>query len=92
MKDFHHPVEEVPGLVGELYSLVGLFEALFPGRRFTPDSPGRKHRRGHSSASLQPGATAKTQGHDARSASGALVEIKATQGSSVALREQPNTS
>lgn len=86
-----HPVEEVPGLVGQLYSLVAQLEALFPGRRFTPD--------GHLVGSIGEVIAAhrygldllphSARGHDARSASGVLVEIKATQGSSVALREEP---
>ena len=91
MTDPRHPVKEVPGLVGQLYELVAQLEALFPGRRFTPD--------GHLVGSIGEVIAAhryglellphSAQGHDARSASGALVEIKATQGSSVALREQP---
>lgn len=92
MTDPRHPVEHVPGLVGQLYELVAQLEAFFPGRRFTPD--------GHLVGSIGEVIAAyryglellphSAQGHDARSASGALVEIKATQGSSVALREQPN--
>ena len=92
MTDPRHPVEEVPGLVGQLYALVGQLEALFPGRRFTPD--------GHLVGSIGEVIAAhryglellphSAQGHDACSASGLLVEIKATQGSSVALRELPN--
>lgn len=92
MQDSPHPVDSVPGLVGQLYALVAEFEALFPGRRFTPD--------GHLVGSIGEVIAAhryglellrhSAQGHDARSVSGALVEIKATQGSSVALREEPN--
>lgn len=92
MTDPRHPVEEVPGLVGQLYELVAQLEGLFPGRRFTPD--------GHLIGSIGEVIAAhryglellphSAQGHDARSASGTLVEIKATQGSSVALRERPN--
>lgn len=91
MERSRHPIEEVPGLVGQLYYLVAQFEALFPGRRFTPD--------GHLVGSIGEVIAAhrygldllphSARGHDARSASGALVEIKATQGSSVALREEP---
>ena len=92
MQDLPHPVDSVPGLVGQLYALVAQFEALFPGRRFTPD--------GHLVGSIGEVIAAhryglellrhSAQGHDARSTSGALVEIKATQGNSVALREPPN--
>ncbi len=28
---------EVPALLGNLYSIVARLEALFPGRKFTPD-------------------------------------------------------
>ena len=91
MEKYRHPVEDVPDLVCQLYSLVAQFEALFPGRRFTPD--------GHLVGSIGEVIAAhryglellphSARGHDACSASGTLVEIKATQGSSVALREQP---
>jgi hypothetical protein len=85
-------IEQVPKLVEQLYALVAEFEALFPGRRFTPDghlvgSIGEvvaAHRYG---LTLTP---ASTQGHDAISATGIKVEVKATQGSSVALREEPH--
>ena len=91
MTELRHPVDEVPALVGQLYELVAQFELLFPGRRFTPD--------GHLVGSIGEVIAAHRyglqllphshQGHDARAPSGVLVEIKATQGSSVALREQP---
>jgi len=91
MTDIRHPVDEVPALVGQLYDLVAQFELLFPGRRFTPD--------GHLVGSIGEVIAAHRygldllahshQGHDARSPSGVLVEIKATQGSSVALRDKP---
>lgn len=92
MTDSNHPVEKVPGLVSELYALVTRLETLFPGRRFTPDghlvgSIGEVIAAHRYSLELLPHSA---QGHDAIAASGALVEIKATQGSSVALREQPN--
>lgn len=86
-----HPTQRVPELVGRLYALVAEFEALFPGRSFTPDghlvgSIGEviaAHRYGlllH---------TASRAGHDAVAADGRQVEVKATQGSSVALRSMP---
>ncbi|MDQ3494931.1 MAG: hypothetical protein M3485_05230 [Pseudomonadota bacterium] len=92
MENSRHPVDSVPSLVGELYALVAQFEALFPGRRFTPD--------GHLVGSIGEVIAAhryglellahSAKGHDARSPCGALVEIKATQGRCLALREQPN--
>ena len=56
MTDLIHPVEKVPGLVGELYALVAQLEALFPGRRFTPDG----HLVGSIGEELQRIATAST--------------------------------
>lgn len=92
MTDFAHPVDKVPGLVRQLYSIVQQLETLFPGRRFTPD--------GHLVGSIGEVVAAhryflellphSVQGHDARAPTGGLVEIKATQGKSVALREQPD--
>lgn len=86
-----NPVEAVPALVARLYEIVAEFEHLFPGRRFTPD--------GHLVGSIGEVVAAhryglnlrahSAQGHDATSSTGVQVEIKATQGSSVALREEP---
>ena len=85
------PIERVPKLVKQLYALVAEFEALFPGRHFTPDghlvgSIGEVLAAHHYGLTLLP---ASAQGHDAISSSGAHVEVKATQGRSVALREEP---
>ena len=92
MQNSPYPVDSVPGLVVQLYALVAQFEALFPGRRFTPD--------GHLVGSIGEVIAAhryglellphSAQGHDARSVSGDLVEIKATQVDSVGLRQEPN--
>lgn len=81
----------VPTLVKELYKIVAEFEGLFPGRRFTPDghlvgSIGEviaAHRYG---LSLLPGST---EVHDAQAPNGVPVQVKATQGKSVALRAEP---
>lgn len=91
MSATRQPVDEVPGLVRQLYALVAKLEALFPGRKFTPD--------GHLVGSIGEVIaahryqldllTASSKGHDAISSSGEYVEIKATQGRSVALRECP---
>lgn len=86
-----HPVYKVPHLVGRLYTIVAEFEALFPGRKFTPDghlvgSIGEviaAHRYG---LKLYP---ASTLAHDAVAPDGRNVEIKATQGRSVAMRAEP---
>ena len=85
-------VERVPDLVGRLYEIVSELEALFPGRYFTPD--------GHLVGSLGEVMAAHDYGlellsasaerHDARTQDGSLVQIKATQGSRVSLRSQPD--
>lgn len=85
------PVEQVPELVRQLYTLVAEFEALFPGRKFTPDghlvgSIGEviaAHRYG---LALAP---ASSEAHDGSADDGRKVEVKATQGDTVALRSEP---
>ena len=84
-------VSVVPALVRRLYQLVGELEAAFPGRRFTPD--------GHLVGSIGEVLAAhfynlqlfrgSSQCHEARSSDGRDVQIKATQGSRVALRSEP---
>ncbi len=85
-----HAIDRVPALVARLYSVVSELESLFD-RKFTPD--------GHLVGSIGEVIAAhryglellphSSRGHDAKSATGVLVEIKATQAKSVALREQP---
>ena len=90
-----------PALVGELYRLVAEFEAMFPGRHFTPDghmvgSLGEAIAAHHYDLELL---TASNKGFDAvrrgqmvdgTPVAGELqVEIKATQGRSVAFRSAP---
>lgn len=83
-----HAVTHVPELVQRLYGIVQELERHFPGRPFTPDghlvgSIGEvlaAHRYG---LELLP---CSTEGHDARASDGRLVQIKATQGSQVAMR------
>jgi len=86
-----HPIEQIPVLVRRLYELVADFERLFPGRRFTPD--------GHLVGSIGEVIAAykydlelhaaSNAGHDAIASDGRQVEIKATQGKTVALRSEP---
>jgi hypothetical protein len=84
----NHATDHVPALVQRLYSIVHELEAYFPGRPFTPDghlvgSIGEvlaAHRYG---LELLP---CSTEGHDARDRYGRQVQIKATQGTSVAMR------
>ncbi len=82
--------DRLPELVKDLYRTVGELEAMFPGRRFTPD--------GHLVGSLGECLVAFHYGLDLLPASskgadavikGRTVEIKATQGSRVALRSCP---
>ncbi len=85
------PAEHVPELVRRLYSLVSEFEALFPGRKFTPDghlvgSIGEVLAAHRYALSLHP---ASSEGHDGTAKDGRQVEIKATQGDTVALRAEP---
>ena len=86
-----HPTERVPELVRKLYALVAEFEALFPGRAFTPDGHlvgtiGEVLAAYRYNLSLH---AASNEGHDATAPDGRQVEIKATQGRSVALRGEP---
>ena len=82
---------EFQKLIRELYRLVGRLEDMFPGRHFTPDG----HMVGSIGECLVADAyglsleTASTKGFDAKTPQGLEVEIKATQGSSVAFRHEP---
>ena len=85
-------IDEVPRLVRELYRIVRDLEEHVPGRHFTPD--------GHLVGSLGEVLAAHSyglellaasaEGHDARAPDGRLVQIKATQRRSVALRSEPD--
>jgi hypothetical protein len=85
-------IESIPELVRSLYGIVRQFEELFPGRKFTPDghlvgSIGEvlaAHRYGLQLLS------ASAERHDAATADGRLVQIKATQARSVGLRAEPD--
>lgn len=85
-------VDQVPELVRRLYSLAAEFEALFPGRSFTPDghlvgSIGEVLAAYRYDLSLHP---ASTEAHDGIAADGRQVEIKTTQGKAVSLRAAPH--
>ena len=82
---------QVPALVAGLYTIVDALERLFPGRKFTQDGHlvggiGEVMAASLYRLTLLP---ASTQTHDAVSASGVLVQIKASQASGVALRGEP---
>ena len=81
------PVREVPGLVARLYEIVDRLEEIFPGRHFTPDGH-LVGSLGESLAAYAFGLTlnpASTVACDAVTGDGVRVEIKATQGNTVAL-------
>ena len=84
-------IDQLPAVVQRLYALVTELEAAFPGRPFTLDghlvgSLGEVLASHYYGLDLLPCSTAC---HDARSADGRLVQVKATQGKSVALRAEP---
>ncbi|MEO8381115.1 MAG: hypothetical protein ABI779_15740 [Acidobacteriota bacterium] len=85
-------IDTVPGIMERLYALVAELEAAFPGRPFTPDghlvgSLGEVLASHYYDLDLLPCSTAC---HDAQTRDGRLVQVKATQGTSVALRAEPD--
>jgi|SRR5690606_5301547 len=84
--------DKIPELIKRIYEIVNELETLFPGRHFTPDghmvgSIGEVLAAEHFNLELLP---ASFQGHDAKDKDGRFVQIKATQGNSVALRSEPD--
>jgi len=84
-------VAKVPGLIRDLYAIVGRLEVEFPGRKFTLDghlvgSIGEVVAADRYGLELLP---ASAEGHDATAPDGRLVQIKATQRKSVGLRSGP---
>ena len=83
---------EIAQAIHDLYAIVGRLEALYPGRRFTPD--------GHMVGSLGEAVAAERYGidlfepshpvHDGRAPDGRLVQIKATQSVKVGINEEPD--
>ncbi|MDZ4689176.1 MAG: hypothetical protein SH850_29215 [Planctomycetaceae bacterium] len=81
----------LPVIIREMYRLIDELEAMFEGRRFTPDghmvgSIGEAIAAHYYGLALLP---ASTKGRDATIETRS-VEIKATQGASVALRHKPD--
>jgi hypothetical protein len=82
--------KRLPEIIREMYRLIDELEAMFAGRHFTPD--------GHTVGSIGEAIaahyygldllTASTRGRDATIGK-RCVEIKATQGTSIALRDKP---
>lgn len=86
------PIDTIPGVVQRLYELVAELERAFPGRPFTPDghlvgSLGEVLASHYYDLELLPCSSAC---HDAKTRDGRLVQVKATQGTGVALRAQPD--
>lgn len=85
-------IDQIPGVVKRLYELVAELERAFPGRPFTPDghlvgSLGEVLASHYYDLELLP---CSTECHDAQTRDGYLVQVKATQGTGVALRAQPH--
>lgn len=85
-------IEAVPSIVKKLYQLVAELEDHFPGRRFTPDghlvgSIGEVLAAYHYGLNLY---SASVAIHDACCPAGNHIQIKATQGKMVGLREEPD--
>jgi len=83
--------KSIPSLVQRLYAVVGELEELFPGRKFTLDghlvgSIGEVLAAHYYGLELLP-ASAPT--HDAVAPDGRMIQVKATQARSVALRAEP---
>lgn len=83
---------EVRDLLDALYKSSGRLEAIFPGRKFTLDghlvgSIGEVIAAYMFGLDLTP---ASTMGHDGIAPDGRRVEIKLTQGTSVAIRHEPD--
>ncbi|RVT46830.1 DUF6998 domain-containing protein [Rubrivivax albus] len=86
-----HPTDRILELVRRLYEVVSELERAFPGRKFTPDghlvgSIGEVLAARRYGLTLLP---ASSEGYDAICPRGTRVEIKATQGKSIALRSEP---
>lgn len=83
-----HAVLEAAYLIRQIYQIVGRLEALFPGRHFTPDghmvgSIGEVFAAARYGLELLP---ANASLHDARTADGKYVQVKATQTNRIAFR------
>jgi len=85
-------VQKVPALVKRLYRIVRELEDEFPGRKFTPDG----HLVGSIGEVLAENTynlelfSSSSKTHDARTADGQMVQIKATQRKAVGLRSKPD--
>ncbi|NNK77330.1 MAG: hypothetical protein HKP40_01325 [Litoreibacter sp.] len=83
--------KRVGTLIDQLYESTDALEGMFPGRKFTLDGH-LVGSVGEVVASFMFGlelSRASTMGHDAKAPDGRQVEIKLTQGKSVAIRHEP---
>ncbi len=85
-------IQAVPALVKDLYAVVRRLEALFPGRHFTPDghlvgSIGEVLAAYHYGLNLY---AASMPCHDGVCPAGRRVQVKATQGESIGISEEPD--
>ena len=84
-------VSKIPNMIKELYRIVDELETMFPGRKFTPDghlvgSIGEVLASYYYDIELY---TASAECHDGVSNCGREVQVKATQGSKIGLRSNP---
>jgi hypothetical protein len=87
-----NPIDTIPSVVARLYEPVAELERSFPGRPFTPEghlvgSLGEVPASHHYDLDLLQYSTAC---HDVQDRNGRLVQVKATQGKTVALRAEPD--
>jgi hypothetical protein len=91
MTECIQPIERVPALIRELYAVVAELTSLFPGRPFTLDghlvgSIGDVTAASRYGLTLH---TASQEAHDGSAPDGRLVQVKATQATSIGLRAEP---
>ncbi len=84
-------IQHIPEMIQQLYAIVSRLELQYPGRKFSLDghlvgSIGEVIASSIYDITLLP---ASTKTHDARDREGRYVQIKLTQGKSVALRSKP---
>ena len=86
------PNQSIRAIVERIYDAVGELEELYPGRPFTPDGL-MVGSIGEVVAAERYGLELFTPGyptHDGVAPDGRLVQVKATQGSSIGINEEPN--
>lgn len=79
-------------IIRNIFALVAELEAIYPGRKFTPDghlvgSIGEAYAAEKYGLTLLP---ASTERHDAVDSQGRLYQVKATGGNSIGIRSEPD--